>query len=106
MIAISDAVILMAGSGSRLRGSDETFLKPFVPVLGRPLICYTIDALIHAGIKKASFIVGYQSPRMIEAVKQLIRPRLSPVSSKIAIGKNKTASHSSPRPVRGSRRFF
>jgi len=33
MIAISDAVILMAGSGSRLRGSDETFLKPFVPVL-------------------------------------------------------------------------
>ena len=76
MIAISDAVILMAGSGSRLRGSDETFLKPFVPVLGRPLICYTIDALIHAGIKKASFIVGYQSARMIEAVKQLIPPAL------------------------------
>jgi 1L-myo-inositol 1-phosphate cytidylyltransferase len=72
MTAISDAVILMAGSGSRLRGSDETFLKPFVPVLGRPLICYTIDALIHAGIKKASLIVGYQSARMIEAVKQLI----------------------------------
>jgi 1L-myo-inositol 1-phosphate cytidylyltransferase len=72
MTAISDAVILMAGSGSRLRGSDETFLKPFVAVLGRPLICYTIDALIHAGIKKASLIVGYQSARMIEAVKQLI----------------------------------
>ncbi|TMP97579.1 MAG: nucleotidyltransferase [Verrucomicrobia bacterium] len=72
MTAFSDAVILMAGSGSRLRGSDETFLKPFVPVLGRPLICYTIDALIHAGIKKVSFIVGYQSARMIEAVKQLM----------------------------------
>jgi len=78
MIAISDAVILMAGSGSRLRGSDETFLKPFVPVLGRPLICYTIDALIHAGIKKASFIVGYQSVRMIEAVKQLIPAKIEP----------------------------
>ena len=78
MIAISDAVILMAGSGSRLRGSDETFLKPFVPVLGRPLICYTIDALIHAGIKKASFIVGYQSARMIEAVKQLIPSKIEP----------------------------
>jgi len=78
MTAISDAVILMAGSGSRLRGSDETFLKPFVPVLGRPLICYTIDALIHAGIKKASFVVGYQSARMIEAVKQLIPSEIEP----------------------------
>src|SRR6266566_4497756 len=76
MIAISDAVILMAGSGSRLRGSDETFLKPFVPVFGRPLICYTIDALIQAGIKKASFIVGYQSSRMIAAVKPLIPSEL------------------------------
>ena len=78
MTAISDAVILMAGSGSRLRGSDETFLKPFVPVLGRPLICYTIDALIHAGIKKANFIVGYQSARMIEEVKQLIPSTIEP----------------------------
>jgi len=78
MTAISAAVILMAGSGSRLRGSDETFLKPFVPVLGRPLICYTIDALIHAGIKKANFIVGYQSARMIEEVKQLIPSTIEP----------------------------
>jgi 1L-myo-inositol 1-phosphate cytidylyltransferase len=78
MTAISDAVILMAGSGSRLRGSDETFLKPFVPVLGRPLICYTIDALIHAGIKKASFIVGYQSTRMIEEIKKLIPSTIEP----------------------------
>jgi len=59
MTPISEAVILMAGSGSRLRGSDETFLKPFVPVLGRPLICYTMDALVHAGIKKVNFVVGY-----------------------------------------------
>src|SRR6266566_5920544 len=78
MTAISDAVILMAGSGLRLRGPDETFLKPLVPVLGRPLICYTIDALIHAGIKKANFIVGYQSGRMTELVKQLIPSELEP----------------------------
>lgn len=76
MIAVSEAVILMAGSGSRLRGSDKTFLKPLVPVLGRPLICYTIDALVHAGIKKANFIVGYQSGRITAAVKQLIPSEL------------------------------
>jgi choline kinase len=78
MTAISEAVVLMAGEGSRLRGSDKTLLKPFVPVLGRPLICYTIDALIHAGIKKANFIVGYQSGRIIAAVKQLIPSELEP----------------------------
>src|SRR6266576_5898010 len=78
MTPISEAVILMAGEGSRLRGFDKTLLKPFVPVLGRPLICYTIDALIHAGIKKASFIVGYQTARMIEAVKQLIPSKIEP----------------------------
>jgi 1L-myo-inositol 1-phosphate cytidylyltransferase len=78
MTAISEAVILIAGEGSRLRGSDGTFLKPLVPVLGRPLICYTIDALIHAGIKKASFIAGYQSAQMIEAVKQLIPSKIEP----------------------------
>jgi len=71
MTAISEAVILMAGEGSRLRGSDGTFLKPF-----SPLICYTIDALVHAGIKKANFIVGYQSSQMTAAVKQLIPPAL------------------------------
>jgi 1L-myo-inositol 1-phosphate cytidylyltransferase len=76
MTAISEAVILMAGEGSRLRGSDGTFLKPLAPVLGRPLISYAVDALVHAGIKKANFIVGYQSSQMTAAVKQLIPPAL------------------------------
>jgi len=78
MTAISEAVILMAGSGSRLRGSDETFLKPFVPVLGRPLICYTMDALVHAAIKKVNFVVGYKSDHMIAKVKPLIPSGFEP----------------------------
>src|SRR2546430_8196472 len=79
MTPISEAVILMAGEGSRLRGFDKTLLKPFVPVLGRPLICYTIDALIHAGIGKVSFIVDYQSDRMTMGIKQLIPSGLEAV---------------------------
>jgi choline kinase len=51
-------------------------LKPLAPVLGRPLISYAVDALVHAGIKKANFIVGYQSSQMTAAVKQLIPPAL------------------------------
>ena len=77
MTAISEAVILMAGEGSRLRGSDSTFLKPFVPVLGRPLISYALDTLIRAGITSVNFVVGYESGRMIEQVKQLIPSGLS-----------------------------
>src|SRR5213076_50762 len=85
MTAISDAVILMAGSGSRLRGPDETFLKPFVPVLGRPLICYMIDALIHAGIKKPSFIVNREWQKqngisLLTAANQVTSPFLLTMS--------------------------
>ena len=78
----SEAVILMAGEGSRLRqgyggqvrlrGADKTLLKPFVPVAGRPLISYTIDMLVSAGIKTLNFVVGYESKRMIAQVKPLI----------------------------------
>jgi choline kinase len=77
MHAISEAVILMAGEGSRLRGSDKTILKPFVPVLGRPLISYTLDALIGVGIKTVNFVVGYESERIIAQLKQLIPSGLS-----------------------------
>jgi choline kinase len=72
-----EAVILMAGEGSRLRGANKAFFKPFVPVLGRPLISYTLDTLIHAGIKTLNFVVGYESERMIAQVKQLIPSNLS-----------------------------
>jgi choline kinase len=77
MTAISEAVILMAGEGSRLRGSDNTFLKPFVPLLGRPLISYTLDALVRTGITTVHFVVGYESGRMIKQVKQVIPAGLS-----------------------------
>lgn len=77
MTIVSEAVILMAGEGSRLRGADKTFLKPFVPVLGRPLISYTLDALARTGTKTVHFVVGYESERMIAKVKQLIPSSVS-----------------------------
>jgi choline kinase len=77
MIAISEAVILMAGTGSRLRESDNSILKPLVPVLGRPLICYTMDALVRAGIKKLNIVVGYESERLSTKVKLLAPPGLA-----------------------------
>src|SRR3979411_2694774 len=72
MTAVSQAVIFMAGSGSRVRGSDETLLKPLVPVAGRPLICYTMEGLSQAGIRKINFVVGYQHERMTAAITALV----------------------------------
>ena len=40
---LSDAVILMAGSGSRLRRGGENCPKPLLTLAGRPLICYTLE---------------------------------------------------------------
>ena len=77
MSAVSEAVILIAGQGSRLREADKNFLKPFVPVLGRPLLSYTLEALSCADISTAHFVVGYESERVIAAAKQLIPPHIS-----------------------------
>lgn len=78
MSAVSEAVILMAGQGSRLRHSDETFLKPFVPVLGRPLVSYTLDVLAGAGIKRIHFVVGYESQRITAQLDQLMPSDIAP----------------------------
>jgi choline kinase len=72
MSPVSEAVILIAGQGSRLRGADKNCLKPFVPVLGRPLLSYTIETVRSAGINTLHFVVGYESERVIAKAKQLI----------------------------------
>jgi 1L-myo-inositol 1-phosphate cytidylyltransferase len=77
MSAISEAVVLIAGQGSRLRGADKNCLKPFVPVLGRPLLSYTLEALSCAGISTVYFVVGYESERVIAQAKQLIPPHIA-----------------------------
>jgi 1L-myo-inositol 1-phosphate cytidylyltransferase len=77
MSAVSEAVILIAGQGSRLRGANKNGLKPFVPVLGRPLLSYTMESLSSAGISTAYFVVGYESERVIAQAKQLIPPQIN-----------------------------
>lgn len=77
MSAVSEAVILIAGQGSRLRGADKNCLKPFVPVLGRPLLSYTLEAVSSAGINTLHFVVGYESERVIAEAKLLIPPHIA-----------------------------
>ena len=81
MRAVPDAVILMAGTGSRLRASGEVLPKPLVPILGRPLITYIAEALEEAGIRKLHAIVGANGESLIESLGPLIPAamRLNPI---------------------------
>jgi NDP-sugar pyrophosphorylase family protein len=53
---ITQAFVLGAGLGNRLRPLTEDLPKPLVPVFGKPLITFAFDHLIAAGID--SFVVN------------------------------------------------
>ena len=69
---ISEAIILMAGSGSRLRTGGTILPKPLVPVLGRPMISYTLEMLARADIRKVHAVVGFQKQLVMAHVRPLI----------------------------------
>jgi choline kinase len=72
MREITDAVILMAGSGSRLRASGEMLPKPLVPIFGRPLISYIIDALEKVGVQNLHAVIGADGDDLVAALRPLV----------------------------------
>jgi 1L-myo-inositol 1-phosphate cytidylyltransferase len=82
-LKITDAVILMAGTGSRLRGSAETIAKPLIPVAGRPLISYAIDSFDRMGVKTLHAVVGPNGDELAAAVAPLLPARMEfrPISN-------------------------
>ena len=69
--AVTEAVILMAGVGSRLGAAGGAIAKPLVQVGGRPLICYTIDALMRAGVRIVHAVMGANSERLAAEIAPL-----------------------------------
>ena len=66
----------MAGTGSRLRGSVNTIAKPLIPIAGRPLISYAIDAFEKAGVKTLHAVVGPNGDELAAAVAPLLPPHM------------------------------
>lgn len=62
------ALILAAGTGSRLRPYTLTVPKCMVPVNNVPMIERTVDSLIEAGIKKLGIGLGYKSEILKEFI--------------------------------------
>jgi choline kinase len=69
---VNEAVVLMAGTGSRLRVSGHVVPKPLVPVLGRPLICYLLDSLTSIGVDTLHAVVGWESARLVAGLEPLM----------------------------------
>ncbi len=61
---VTRAVILAAGTGSRLREGDDELPKPLRPVLGVALIVRVIRALEASGIREAVIITGHDGERL------------------------------------------
>jgi choline kinase len=83
MREITDAVVLMAGTGSRLRASGEILPKPLVPIFGRPLICYLAEALEKVGVGKLYAVVGANGDTLVRGLRPLIPSsmELHPISN-------------------------
>lgn len=61
-------VILAAGDGTRLEPLTINCPKPLIAVAGRPLLDYTINAFVEAGIRELVIVVGYKA----EAIKRYV----------------------------------
>ena len=62
----------MAGTGSRLRGAEDTIAKPLIPIGGRPLISYAIQSFEQIGVKTLHGVVGPNGDKLAAAVAPLL----------------------------------
>jgi choline kinase len=81
MREVTDAVVLMAGTGSRLRASGELLPKPLVSIQGRPLISYIAESFEKVGVQTLHAIVGANGDSLVESLGPLIPAtiRLKPI---------------------------
>ena len=57
---IKQAIIPLAGLGTRLLPLTSVFAKELLPINGKPSIEYIIDECIEAGIKEIIFIISHR----------------------------------------------
>jgi choline kinase len=72
MTKVSDAVVLMAGTGSRLSSPSGRTFKPLTPILDRPLISYLFDGLSSVGVRRIHAVVGYEAESLMTRIKPLV----------------------------------
>ncbi len=71
---VTEAVILMAGIGSRLGASVA---KPLVEIGGEPLICSTFDTLQRVGVRRVHIVIGAHNEGLGAMIRSLAPAGLS-----------------------------
>jgi 1L-myo-inositol 1-phosphate cytidylyltransferase len=70
--SITEAVILMAGTGSRLRAMGNTLPKPLIQIAGRPVFSYAIESLKNVGIETVHIVTGPNSDALLAGLRPLV----------------------------------
>ncbi len=53
------AVIMAGGRGTRVAALDGTVPKPMLPLGGRPMLAWTIEALVREGVSEITLVIGH-----------------------------------------------
>ncbi|AFK21426.1 nucleoside-diphosphate-sugar pyrophosphorylase (plasmid) [Haloferax mediterranei ATCC 33500] len=61
---VTEAVVLAAGEGRRLRPLTTFQPKPMLPVANRPVVEYVLDSLFECGIEHVVVVVGHRADRI------------------------------------------
>lgn len=59
-----NAIVLAAGKGTRMKSEMSKLLHP---IIDRPMLAYTLEALEDAGVSRIVIIDGYQAEQVEEA---------------------------------------
>jgi dTDP-glucose pyrophosphorylase len=61
-------VILAAGRGARLYPFSESYPKPILPILGKPLLQYQVECLREVGIRQIVIVIGHLGFEIVRAL--------------------------------------
>ena len=76
MSAISSAMVLAAGLGTRLKPLTDRLPKPLMPVAGRTLLDYALDRLADAGVETAIVNLHHLGDMIAEHLKGRTAPKI------------------------------
>lgn len=64
-MTITQAMVLAAGLGTRMRPITDTIPKPLVKIAGKSMIDYVLDLLVEAGVETVSINVHHHADQMV-----------------------------------------
>ncbi|WP_431635814.1 sugar phosphate nucleotidyltransferase [Dyella sp. KULCS107] len=68
MARAEEAIVLVGGLGTRLRGVIPDLPKPLAPVAGRPFLAYLLDQLAAGGLRRIILATGYMAEKIEQTI--------------------------------------